>query len=259
MTLTTEQTVSRIAAPSTGAAYASRPGGAAHGEEIASALVPGEAGPPIRLLIADDHVLVREGIRLLLESQSDMRVLGEASNGREALTKAQRLRPDVVILDITMPEMSGLDVIGRLKELLPATRIVVLTMHDSDEYFFRVLNAGAAGYVVKGAATSELIAAVRAVHGGGAYLHPSLAQRLVDDYLQRSHSAESMDGLSKREQEVLELVVQGKSNREIADQLFITLSTVQTHRTHIMEKLNLHTRTDLVKYALRKGMITLDS
>ena len=212
----------------------------------------------IRVLIADDHELVREGIRLILESQPDMEVLGEAANGREVLEKARELRPDIVLMDIGMPEMNGLEATRQIKRSLPDAQILALTVHESGDYFFRMLAAGAAGYVLKGAPSSDLLSALRAASRGEVHLHPSLTTRLVGDYvrrLRRGEAGDSYDTLTEREKDVLMLLAEGHTNQEIATQLVISPSTVETHRTHIMEKLGLRNRTDLVKYAIRHGLI----
>lgn len=215
----------------------------------------------IRLLLADDHAVVRSGLRLLLESQPDMFIIGEAENGTEAIRRVAELRPDVVLMDIEMPGMNGIDATRRIKIESPATAVVALTMYEDDQYFFEMLRAGASGYVPKRAAPDELVSAIRAVSRGEVFLYPSLAGRLVQDYLQRREVEEQeppADDLTPREQEVLTLIAQGLSNGEIADQLFISAKTVDRHRENIMRKLNLHNRVDLVKYALRKGLIDLE-
>lgn len=215
---------------------------------------------PIRILIAEDHTLVRQGIRMLLEVQPDMRVVGEASDGAEALRLAGELSPDVVLMDIAMPGMDGIAATREIKRTAPDTQILALTMHEGEDYFFEILSAGASGYVLKRAASTELIAAVRAVTRGEVFLYPSVAKKLVVDYLSRVHETEKEPpavplGLTPRENEVLKLVAEGLSNREIAERLTVSLSTVQTHYAHIIEKLNLHNRTELVKYAIRNGLI----
>ena len=212
----------------------------------------------IRVLLADDHAIVREGVRMLLESQPDMEVVGEATDGREAVAKAGLLRPDIVLMDISMPNMSGLEACRVIKQESPQVQVLALTIHESYEYFFRILNCGASGYVVKGATSQELLAAIRAVHQGGVYLYPSVAKSLVADYLRRVGTGEerhSYDGLTAREREVLKLVAEGRSNKEIADLLSLSVKTVMTHRANVMEKLGIHNRTELVKYAIRQGLI----
>ena len=213
----------------------------------------------IRVLIADDHVIVRDGVRLILEAQPDMEVVGEASDGREAVEKARALAPDVVVMDIAMPGMSGLEATAVIKKELSEVQVVVLTMHEDYQYFFEVLRAGASGYVLKGAASADLLASVRAAHEGGVYLHPTVAKNLVADYVKRMEPGEETaryGGLSERERQVLTLVAEGRTSQQIADALFFSINTVQTHRAHIMEKLKLQNRAELIRYALRKGLIT---
>jgi len=213
----------------------------------------------IRVLIADDHVIVRDGVRLILEAQPDMAVVGEASDGREAVKKAHALSPDVVLMDIAMPGMSGLEATAVIKKELPDVQVVVLTMHEDYQYFFAVLRAGASGYVLKGASSADLLASVRAAHEGGVYLHPTVAKNLVADYVKRMEPGEETaryGGLSERERQVLTLVAEGRTSQQIADELFLSISTVQTHRAHIMEKLKLQNRAELIRYALRKGLIS---
>lgn len=216
---------------------------------------------PIRLLLADDHAVVRSGLRLLLESQPDMAIIGEAETGEEAVRRTAELRPDVVLMDIEMPGINGIEAARRIKAQSPATAVLALTMYEDDQYFFEMLRAGAAGYVPKRAAPDELASAIRAVSRGDVFIHPSLAGRLVQDYLLRRDTDEQeppIDDLTPREQEVLTLIAEGLSNGEIAEQLVISIKTVDRHRENIMRKLNLHNRVDLVKYALRKGLIDLE-
>lgn len=215
----------------------------------------------IRVFLADDHAVVRSGLRLLLESQPDIRIVGEAENGRETVRQVAELKPDVVLMDIEMPDMNGIEATRRLKESASTAAILALTMYEDDQYFFEMLRAGAAGYVPKRAAPDELVTAIRAVSRGEVFLYPSLAGRLVQDYFQRVDTGEQAavtDDLTLREQEVLTLIAEGLSNAEIAEKLVISVKTVDRHRENIMRKLNLHSRVDLVKYALRKGLIDLD-
>ena len=215
----------------------------------------------IRLLLADDHAVVRSGLRMLLQAQPDMKIIGEAETGQEAIRRVAELRPDVVLMDIEMPGMNGIEATRRIKAEAPATAVLALTMYEDDQYFFEMLRAGASGYVPKRAAPDELVSAIRAAGRGEVFLYPSLAGRLVRDYLQRGPAGEGdapNDELTPREQEVLTLIAEGYSNNEIADRLVISAKTVDRHRENIMRKLNLHNRVDLVKYALRKGLIGLD-
>jgi len=211
-----------------------------------------------RLLLVDDHAVVRSGLRMLLESQSDFDIVGEAGTAREALDAVRRLKPDIVLMDIGLPDLSGIEAARQIKDLHAATAIIALTIHEDEEYFFKMLEAGASGYVPKRAAPEELLTAIRAAAAGEVYLYPSLAKLLVKDYLTQetqTRPGSTLDGLTTREQEVLAHLADGASNAEIAETLNISPKTVARHRENIMRKLNLHTRSDLVKYAIRKGII----
>jgi two-component system response regulator NreC len=216
---------------------------------------------PIRILLVDDHAVVRAGLHMLLGADAELQIVGEAENGAEALRLAHELEPDVVLMDISMPDMSGIEATRRIKEAHPDIVVLALTMHEDDQYFFEMLAAGASGYVPKRAAPNDLISAIHAVHRGGVFLFPSVARALVKDYLQRSTYAgdagRSFDALTDREREVLTLIAQGLSNQEIADRLVISAKTVNRHRENIMAKLNLHSRVELVRYAIEKGLIEL--
>lgn len=219
-------------------------------------------GDQIRLLLADDHALLREGVRLILESQPDMVVVGEAATGKEVVQRARELRPDVVLMDLTMPGGNGLEATQAIKREWPETQVLVLTMHDTQEYFFRLLQSGASGYVVKGAQKEDLLAAVRAVAQGGVYLYPTLARHLVSDYLHHAHQAENEDPVNRltdREQEVLRLLADGLTGREIAERLVLSPATVERHRANLMAKLGLHSRVELIRYAVRRGLISFES
>lgn len=210
----------------------------------------------ISVLIADDHTIVRSGVRLLLEAESDIRVVGEALNGREALELAESLQPDVVLMDISMPEMDGLEATKQLKTRFPHINVLVLTMHRSDDYFFEMLKAGASGYILKGAKTSELINAVRIVQGGEVFIYPSMTQKLVQGYLQLAKwENEGEPSLSPREKEIFRLLAEGYSNKEIAEKLVISPSTVHSHRGNLMDKLGLGNRRELIQYARKRGLI----
>lgn len=206
----------------------------------------------------DDHAIVREGIKRILAEEPDIEVVGEAGDGLEAVEMAKKLKPDVAILDITMPALNGIEATRQIRSSLPNTHALTLTMHEDDTYVFQLLKAGAAGYVLKRAAATDLVQAVRAAQRGEAFLYPSVAKAVVGDYLKRLEEGEGKemyDGLTEREKEILTLVADGATNQEIARKLFISIKTVQTHRAHIMEKLDLHDRTKLVRYAIRKGLI----
>lgn len=213
----------------------------------------------IRILIAEDHRIVRDGLRMLLQNEPDFEVVAEAETGREAVARVREHHPDLAILDISMPDLSGLEATKLIKTESPQTQVLVLTMHESDEYFFRALQAGASGYVLKKAATQDLIAAARAVARGEAFLYPSVAKKLIGDYVRRYESGTEEGGysnLSERERGVLLLLAEGLSNQEIADRLSITQSTLQTHRAHILDKLGLRTTADLIKYAVQHGLVS---
>jgi two-component system response regulator NreC len=211
-----------------------------------------------RLLLVDDHAVVRTGLRMLLEGESDIEIIGEADNASDALNQISQLKPDVVLMDIGLPDMSGIDATRRIKQIAPETAVVALTIHEDEEYFFKMLDAGASGYVPKRAAPEELLTAIRVSAQGEVYLYPSLAKLLVKDYLIQSLQPKNqarLNGITPRENEVLTLLADGASNAEIAEQLSISPKTVARHRENIMGKLNLHSRAELVKYAIRKGII----
>jgi two-component system response regulator NreC len=212
-------------------------------------------------VLADDHAVVRSGLRMLLDARSDMQIVGEAENGLEAVERAKALQPDVILMDVQMPDMNGIEATKRITDVAPDCAVLALTMHENDHYFFEMLHAGASGYVPKRAAPDDLISAIQSVAAGEVYLYPSLAKKLVQDYLRRAEAGDQPlveDALTPRELEVLVLIAEGKTNAEIADDLVISIKTVDRHRENIMQKLNLHSRIDLVKYALRKGLITLE-
>jgi DNA-binding NarL/FixJ family response regulator len=217
----------------------------------------------IRILIADDHALVREGVRALLGLSEEFDVVGEAADGREAIEACRRLEPDVVLMDVAMPGLGGLEATLAIKDEKPQTRILVLTQYADREYVSRFLKAGASGYVLKNAAGSDLAAAIRAVHKGGLVLDPEVARDAVQSGVSGSVAAaiasgeEPYDALTDREKQVLKLVAEGKSNKEVAELLEISVKTAMSHREHLMEKLGLHSRTDLIKFALKLGVIQI--
>ncbi len=212
----------------------------------------------IKTLLVDDHAIMRDGIRALLSLHDDIEIVGEASEGKEAVEKAQELVPDVVVMDIAMPGMDGLEATRRIKKNNPKVKILVLTQHDNREYILSAIKAGAAGYVPKKALGSELVSAIRAVYKGDSFLYPSAAATLIKDYLRQAEE-EPYDRLTAREREILKLIAEGHTSREIADRLFISLKTVLGHRTKIMQKLDIHNRTELIRYAMRKGLIATDT
>ena len=213
----------------------------------------------IKILVVDDHAILREGIRALLSLYPDIEVVGEASDGLEAINKTRLLTPDIVLMDVAMPGLGGLEATTEIKKQSPSSRVVILTQHEDTEYIFPILKAGAAGYVLKKAVGTELVAAIRAVAAGGSFLYPSVAAAVIEGYLHKGSEAEpSYDRLSDREKQVLKLIAEGNSNKEIADMLSLSVKTVIAHRANLMEKLDIHNRTDLVKYAIRKGLIAVD-
>ncbi len=216
---------------------------------------------PIKLILADDHAMVRSGLRMLLEAQTDMDIIGEAENGVQALEMVVALKPDVILMDVQMPEMNGIEATRIIKqEKGLETAVLALTIYEDDQYFFEMLKAGASGYIPKRAAPDDLVTAIRIVSRGDVFLFPSLATRLVQDLVaSKEPEAQPLpDNLTAREHQVLMLIAEGYTNPQIAPQLGISVKTVDRHRENIMRKLNMHSRVDLVKYAIRKGLIDLD-
>ena len=212
----------------------------------------------IRVLVVDDHAMFREGIRSLLQGYDDVEVVGEATQGREAIEKVRQLAPQVVLMDIAMPVMGGLEATRRIHKESPNTRVLALTQYEDSEYILSMLRAGARGYISKTATASELVSAIRAIYKGESFLYPSAATTLIEEYLMRVGGEKNeYERLTDREREVLQLVAEGRTNREIADMLFISVKTVLRHRTDIMEKLGFHNRTELIKYAISKGLIEI--
>ena len=217
----------------------------------------------ITLILADDHVMVRSALRMLLEVQSDMEILGEAENGREAVALVQSLQPDIVLMDVQMPEMNGIEATREIKKMEGKTAVLALTMYEDEQYFFEMLKAGASGYIPKRAAPDDLVAAIRTVSKGDTFLFPSLATQLVQDYVNKDiplvdGKQRTAAALTKRERQVLILIADGLTNPAIAQKLGISAKTVARHRENMMQKLDIHSRTELVKYALREGLIDLD-
>lgn len=216
---------------------------------------------PIRVLIADDHAILRDGIRALVSTQGDIEVVGEASDGLEAIEKMVELQPDVVLMDIAMPRLGGIEAALEAKHRRLPTRVLVLTQYDNKEYVFQMLKAGVAGYILKKAAGTELVSAIRSVHAGGSFLYPSVARAVIDRYLDegaRDGSEQDLDELSVREKEVLKLLAEGHSNAEIAELLCLSIKTVMSHRANLMEKLDIHRHADLVRFAIRAGLVSME-
>lgn len=215
--------------------------------------------PKIRLLLVDDHQIVRAGLRMLFLAEKDMEIVGEVNSGEEALNAVRELKPDVVLMDVVMSGMSGIEATRRIKEVDPDIAVLALTMHEGEQYFFEMLQAGALGYIPKRAAPDDLVSAVRVVSQGNVFLYPSLAKVLVKDFLHRTESGVTYSGeeVTAREREVLTYIAEGHTNREIAEALVISVRTVDRHRENIMRKLNLHSRVELVKYAIEKGLISV--
>ena len=214
----------------------------------------------IKVLLVEDHTIVRKGIIALLEKDFAIEIIGEAENGMDAVKKAEELAPDIMVLDISLPLLNGLEVTRQVSKRFPQIKILILSMHDTEEFVFELLNAGAQGYVIKKAAPQELISAIDIVYHGKSYFSPAIS-KIILSRLQRNPDSVSdsnlQELLTEREREVLQLVAEGRSNREIADLLHISIKTIESHRSNIMDKLDLHNVADLIKYALRKGIITL--
>jgi DNA-binding NarL/FixJ family response regulator len=217
----------------------------------------------IKVLLVDDHAILREGVHALLAREPDITVVGEAGDGQEAIEQVPRLRPDVVIMDIVMPRMNGLEATRVIKERHPDVRVLILSMYDDHEYVVQIIQAGASGYVLKRVVTEDLVRAIHEVHAGGSFLYPPIAATLIGDYLrvtqgERSGASGRGESLTVREREVLRLIADGDSNQDIAERLGLSRKTVDSHRANAMRKLDLHDVTEVVKYALRTGLITLD-
>ena len=211
----------------------------------------------VRILLADDHAVLRDGVRMVLEAHPGFEVVGTADNGVDAVSLAEALRPDIAVLDVAMPGLNGLEATREIRSCCPDTEVVILSMHEGEDYLREALRAGAAGYVLKRAAAKELVGAIHAVRRGESYLDPALTRTLISDYVRKVDRADAAaDVLTERELEVLRLVAEGMTNRQIALQLNISIKTVQSHRANLMDKLNLHDRTELVRYAIRRGLIT---
>lgn len=214
----------------------------------------------IRVLLVDDHAIVREGLRLVLAAEDTIEVIGEAEDGRQALDLTERLRPDVVVMDIAMPNLNGLEATRQIRQRLPEVQVVILTMHENRLYSLEIAKAGAAGCVLKRSMGKELVTAIEAAARGGSYFSPSIAATVLEDYrrLATQPLPEGGNLLTSREREILQLIAEGQTNRQIADLLTVSIKTVQAHRANIMEKLGAHDRTELVKYAIRTGVINAE-
>jgi DNA-binding NarL/FixJ family response regulator len=216
----------------------------------------------IKVVIAEDHTIVRKGLCALLEGEPDIEVIGEAENGREAIKIVEKLLPDVVVMDIAMPGLNGLDTTRQLKKRIPKLKILILTMHDNEEYIFETLRAGASGYLIKRSAPNELISAIQSVYRDESFLSPAISKKVIDGFVQRGGQAviehEDYKKLTAREREVLQLIAEGNANREISRLLHISIKTVESHKAHIMEKLDIRNIAELTRYAIRKGLINLD-
>ena len=216
----------------------------------------------IKVVIAEDHTIVRKGLCALLQGETDIEVVGEAENGREAIKIVEKLLPDVVVMDIAMPGLNGLDTTRQLKKRFPKLKILILTMHDNEEYIFETLRAGASGYLIKRSAPTDLIAAIQSVYRNESFLSPAISKKVIEGFVQSGANALKEEAdytqLTTREREVLQLIAEGNANREIARLLHISIKTVESHKAHIMEKLNLRNIAELTQYAIRKGLIQLD-
>jgi two-component system response regulator NreC len=207
----------------------------------------------IRILLADDHAVVRQGFKMILGAEPDMEIVGEAGNGREAVEQAEQLRPDIVVMDVAMPELNGIEATRRLAASMPHTRVIALSMHKDSVYVREILRAGARGYLLKDSGAGDLVSAIRAVASGESYLSPAVSNAVLDDY--RKHVTNPIDLLTSREREVLQMLAEGKTNKEIAVVLNLSVYTVDAHRGRIMEKLNVHSINELVRFAVRNGLI----
>ncbi len=215
----------------------------------------------IKVLLVEDHTIVRKGILSLLDNESEIEVIGEAEDGREAVQKVAQLSPDVVLMDNSMPGLNGLEATRQIKKQFSRVKVLILTMHTNEQYVKQFLQAGASGYLIKQTAPMELVAAIHAVYRGDFFLSPSISKTIIEGYIQQMGTIDrenSYDRLTDREHEVLQLVAEGFSSKEVAEQLHISVKTVGVHRTNLMEKLNVHNLAELIKYAIRRGVISLD-
>ena len=211
----------------------------------------------IHVLLADDHAVVRDGLRVILENQGDITVVGDVPDGRQAVQQVGKLRPDVVLMDIAMPELNGIDAAHEIRQVYPFAEVIILSMHATSEHIFRALRAGVQGYLLKNAAGKEVVDAVRAVHAGHRYLSQSIAETVIDEYLRVGQDRSPLESLSSREREVLQLVAEGKSSAEVADILFLSAKTVETYRSRLMQKLGLDDLPSLIRFAIQHGLTPL--
>jgi DNA-binding NarL/FixJ family response regulator len=212
-----------------------------------------------RVVIAEDHTILREGLRALLSAESDLEVVGEAEDGRQAIRRVEELGPDLILTDLSMPKMNGVEAIREIKKRAPETKVLALTVHKAEEFILEVLQAGADGYILKDASSKELMMAIKSVLGGKRYLSPSVSQMVIEGYLEGRKSIASSspwDTLTKREREILKLIAEGHKNKEIADYLYISVKTVEKHRANLMKKLDLHSAAALTAYAMERGLVT---
>jgi DNA-binding NarL/FixJ family response regulator len=212
----------------------------------------------IRVLLADDHAVVRDGLRALLEAQPGMAVVGDVANGRDALREAQKLQPDIVVMDISMPDLNGIEATLQMQAAAPAARVLILSMHSTTEHIFRALQAGARGYLLKDSAGTELVEAVRAVHGGRRYLSHKIAATVIDDYIAERDRSSPLDSLSRRERQILQLIAEGKTSAQVGAMLFLSPKTIDTYRSRMMHKLGIGDLPNLVKFAIQNGITQLD-
>ncbi len=215
----------------------------------------------IKVILADDHTIVRKGLRSLLDLEKNIKVIGEAENGRETIKKVALLKPDVVIMDIAMPLLNGLEATRKIKKNFPHIKVLVLSVHADEEYIFQALKAGASGYLLKNAAPNELVSAVEAAYSDESFLSPSISKKVIKEYIRKAAATtegNSFEKLTDREREILQMLAEGRTVKEIAHMLYISIKTVQTHRSHLKEKLNIDSDAGLVQYAIRKGLIKID-
>lgn len=212
----------------------------------------------ISVFLADDHAVVRDGLRVLLESQADIGVVGVAANGREAVRQVLALHPDVVIMDIAMPELNGIEATLQIHNACPSSQVLILTMHATTEYVFRALQAGARAYLLKESSGAEVVSAIHAVHAGNRYLSPKISAAMIDDYVRERHAVSPLESLSQRERQIMQLIVEGQSSAEIAVMLFLSPKTVETYRSRMMHKLGIGNFPSLVKFAIQHGLTQLE-